>query len=147
MERREYTRLTVALTASLRAPDGQQTFGIARDISFGGVYLEAGDPAAVAAELPVRGCELTLRLGSATGAPAVVIQCDLVDLGGSRLGLRFTGASEADFELLRDHLLTLAPDPAALRREFEEMPNLAFTAPLLPSFQRWLERMLARLRG
>lgn len=145
MERREYTRLTVDLDSTLRWPDGRMASGRIRDISFGGAYLElAAPPLAAAAALPVRGCTLMLRLP----ASEVTVQGDVVDLAGPRLGLRFTGAEEAEFARLRDYLLASAPDPDALRREVEQSPNPAFSPPLkLPSFQHWIERMRARLGG
>ncbi len=145
MERREYTRVTVALAAELRWPDGRAAHGTVRDISFGGAYLEAPvPPAAVESELPVRACRLLLRLGSV----ALPLQCDLVDLAGTRLGLRFTRAERADFERLRTYLLSVAPDPDALRRQLEDSPNPAFSPlPQLPGVSRWLGRVLARLRG
>lgn len=147
-ERREYTRIEVELPSVLCWPDGTVSSGVVRDLSFGGAYLvRATGPAPAEDGLPVRGCQIEMEFALSGAKPVVArIGCDLVDLEARRLGLRFTGAEESEYERLRQGLIALAPDPDALVRELEEMPNPAFAVPLLPSFRTWLTRMLARLR-
>lgn len=141
VERREYTRLVVDIEAVLGQPDGARYAGRVRDISFAGAYLDCDDASQEEEAVPVRGCVLSLLVD---GRPAPVrLRCTIVDRQGGRVGLRFTGAEESDFTVLREYLLSQSSDPDALIREIRDMPNPVF-APPLPRFANWLSQLVLR---
>ena len=141
MERREYTRLVVDIEAVLGQPDGTCYPGRVRDISFAGAYLDCDDASQGDEAAPMRGCVLSLLVD---GRPAPIrLRCIVVDRQGGRVGLRFTGAEESDFTVLREYLLSQSDDPDALTREIRDMPNPVF-APPLPRFANWLSQLVLR---
>ena len=146
LERREYTRIPCTLTATFHLPDGAAVHGTARDLSFGGAWVECAEPLAMAADaLPLPGeCLLALELPDSGTA---VVTCHLVDASGQRAGLRFFRADEADYLKMRRFLLEHSEDPADLLAEMEYFPNPAFSPrDADPPLGHWLRRMMARLR-
>ncbi|MCP4044298.1 MAG: PilZ domain-containing protein [Gammaproteobacteria bacterium] len=148
MERREYTRLSTNLVSELVLPGGRRLNVVIRDLSFGGAYADYSEAAAVWLDDIHAKETLTLEMTLEDDSLPVAVRCNLIELCDARIGLRFAGAEAGDFERLRGFMLEKAADPEAMIREIQSFPNPVFSGQTgLPSFTKWLDRILGRLRN
>jgi len=126
-ERREYRRVDADISSELHLPDGGSHRCTVKDVSFAGAYLvcefaPGSEPEDTPQELE---SELTVDFADDPAEEYMTVRCRVVDVSGSRVGVRFTAVGEDAFEQLKRYLLAESDDPEQMLNELRMYPNPA----------------------
>lgn len=110
--RREFTRLSINMHATLAAAGATLFCPETRGVSLRGMYAYSATPLPAGTQLAI-----TLRFGG-PGALAIDLEGQVVDADEAGMGIEFTAMSIEALHHMRNLLLHNAPDPGRIEDEF-----------------------------
>ena len=120
-EDRKHTRLVIEVPARLNWGNHGSADGVTGNISFGGVYVvlqnridvRAGDT-----------CQLHLVLQGEPEPIEIQLECNIVHISATGLGLKFLGIDAANYQDFRFLMINNSDDPEKLLEELSHNPGL-----------------------